>query len=198
MNSNTQRKIHYIDPAVQNRLLIAFVLLEVLLISAGMIMLYLDLKTVAEENLYRIHFAAREPLSVLLFREAMRTLAVLVILNMAVFGLAEWLWSRYLDSITHPFSDLLIRTGNLDFAPDESPGRQHAVLGLVSAWRENERERCKGIRAVLSGLDENDGHASVSEHKQTRAALESLKALLPAHKSGSKISQLSPLPQVKK
>lgn len=186
MNANTKRKIHYIDPAVQNRLLIAFVLLEVLLIGAGMIMLYLDLKAVAEENLYRIHFAARESLSVLLFREAMQTLAVLVALNVAALGLAEWLWSRYLDSIMRPFSDLITRTGELDFTRDDAPGQQHAVLALVTAWRDNERERCKGIRSQVSGLDENAGHASASEREQIRAALENLKALLPARKSGAK------------
>ena len=185
MNANTKRKIHYIDPAVQNRLLIAFVLLEVLLIGAGMIVLYLDLKEVAEENLYRIHFAAREPLSTLLLREAMQILAVLVALNVAALGLAEWLWSRYLDSIMRPFSDLLARTGELDLARDGSPGQKHAILALVMAWRENERERCKGIRTEVSGLDENACHASPSKLKQTRAVLENLKALLPAGKSGS-------------
>lgn len=185
MNANTKRKIHYVDPAVQNRLLIVFVLLEVLLIGAGMIMLYLDLKAVAEENLYRIHFAARESLSVLLFREAMQTLVVLVVLNVAALGVAEWLWSRYLNSITLPFSDLLARTGNLDFTPDAHLEQSHAVLGLVTAWRENERERCKEIRSQVSGLDKNADHASASELKQIRAVLENLRARLPAHKNGA-------------
>ncbi|MDP2785209.1 MAG: hypothetical protein Q8O38_11545 [Sulfurimicrobium sp.] len=181
-----KRKIHYIDAAVQNRLLIALVLLEVLLISAGMIVLYLDMKEVVDENLFRIHFAATESLSALLFREAMQALAVLVIVNVAALGLAEWLWSRYLDSILRPLSGLLARTGDLDFSLDETFGQRHAVLELAVAWREAERERCKGVHAEISRLDENADYSSTNTLEQARAALENLMALLPVHNSGSR------------
>lgn len=185
--AEVRRKIHYIDAAVQNRLLVAFVLLEVLLIGVGMIVLYLDLKEVAEENLFRIHFAATESLSALLLREAMQTLAVLVTMNVAALGLAEWLWSRHLDSILRPLSGLLARTGDLDLARDETFEQRHAVLALAAAWRETERERCKGIRAEISRLDENADYSSPGALEQTRATLENLKAFLPFHKSDSRI-----------
>lgn len=178
-----KRKIHYIDAAVQNRLLIALVLLEVLLISAGMIVLYLDMKEVVDENLFRIHFSATESLSALLFREAMQALAVLVIVNVAALGLAEWLWSRYLDSILCPLSSLLIRSGDLDFTRDETVEQRHAVLNFAVAWRETERERCKGMRAEISRLDENADYSSTNTLERTRAALENLKAFLPVHKA---------------
>lgn len=177
-----KRKIYYIGTEVQNRLLIAFVLLEALLICAGMIVLYLELKEVADENLFRIHFAARESLSTLLLREAMQTLAILVIANVAALGVAEWLWSRHLDSILHPLSGLLTRTGDLDFTQDETTEVRHAVLAHAMAWREIERARCKGIRAEISRLDENADYSSASALAQARAALENLKAFLPVQK----------------
>ncbi len=178
----TKRKIHHIDPALQNRLLIVFVLLEVLLIGAGMIVLYLELKEIAEENLFRIHFAESEPLSTLLLREVMQTMAVLVILNLAALGLAEWWWSRYLASIMRPLSALLARTAALDFTGDEAPGQRHTALSLAVAWRENERAHCKAIRTRISGLEEQAGHATASP-EQTRTTLENLKTLLQARKT---------------
>lgn len=179
-----KRKIHYIDAAVQNRLLFSFVLLEVLLIAAGMIVLYLDLKEVADENLFRIHLAANEPLSAVLFREAIQALAVLVTLNVAALGLAQCLWSRYLDSILYPFSGLLSRTGDLDFTRDEICEQRHTVLAHAVAWREIERARCQGIRAELSKLDENADYSSTSTLEHTREILKNLKVFLPLYISG--------------
>ena len=128
MTTHAKRKILYIDSALQNRLLLAFLLLEILLIGGGMIVMYLELKEIVEENLFRIHFAAAEPLSSLLFWKAMRILAALVILNVAALGLAEWLWVRHLESILNPLSELLTRTARLDFTADVIPKQQHAVL----------------------------------------------------------------------
>ena len=174
-----KRKIRYIDAAVQNRLLVSFILLEVLLISVGMVVLYLDLKAVADENLFRIHFAASESLSALLLREAMQTLGVLVTVNVAALVLAEWLWSRYLSSILHPFCNLLGRTGGLDFTHDETSGQQHSVLEYTIAWREIERARLNGIRTELAKLNEHADYSSASTLAKTRETLKNLKVFLP-------------------
>jgi len=183
-NTRHKRKIHFIDPAVQNRLLISFVLLEVILTVAGMLVLYLHLKEIADENLFRIHFASREPLSELL-RQGMRILGGLVVLNVAALGLAEWLWFRHLNSILLPLSGFLDRTGKLDFSHDEKPRSWHNVLARAEAWREAERKRCKSIRAEISALDEHADYSSAGILKQTRTTLENLKALLPVHHSAS-------------
>lgn len=185
MNAQTQyrhtRKKRYIDPAIQNRLLISFILLEALLIGIGMIVLYLDMKEVADENLYRIHFSDGESLSALLLREAIQALGVLVTVNMAALGLAQWWWSRYLDSILQPFSDLLSRTSELDFTYDDTYGQQHTALEYMLAWREIERARCNGIRTELSKLDTNADYSSASALENTREALKNLKAFLPIY-----------------
>lgn len=185
MNTQTsrrhKRKKHYIDASVQNRLLISFVLLEVLLISVGMVVLYLHLKKIADENLFRIHFAANESLSALLFHEAMQAMAVLVVVNVAALGLAEWLWSRYLDSILQPFSNLLVKTGDLDFTQDEKCGQRHTVLEHAIAWREIEQARCNGIRTELSRLDENADYSSASTLEHARETLKTLKTFLPLY-----------------
>lgn len=185
MNIQTQyrhkRKKRYIDPAIQNRLLISFILLEALLIGIGMIVLYLDMKEVADENLYRIHFSDGESLSALLLREAIQALVVLVTVNMAALGLAQWWWSRYLNSILQPFSDLLSRTRELDFTHDPAYGQQHTVLEYVLAWREIERARCNGIHAEISRLSTDADYASESALENTREALKNLKACLPVY-----------------
>lgn len=187
MSEQVKRKIHYIDADIQNRLLVSFVLLEVLLVGAGMAVLYLNLKEVIDESLFSAHLAARESLFMLLLREAMQTLAVLFLANLSALGLTKWLWLRYLDaSILRPLSGLVARTGRLDFAPDETLEQRHSVLDLALAWRKTERARSNGIHAEISRLDENAGYSSAGELEKTRATLENLKALLPVHTSESR------------
>jgi hypothetical protein len=103
-------------------------------------------------------------------------------MNVMILGLAEWLWSRHIDSILRPLSGLLARTGNLDFTQDEIFEQRHGVLAHAVAWREIERARCKGIRAEISRLDENADYSSASTLEQVRATLENLKAFRPVHK----------------
>lgn len=181
MNTQVKRKIRYIDATVQNRMLVAFILLEVLLIGIGMIVLYLDLKEVVDENVFRIHFSTEQSLSSLLLREAMQTLAVLVVVNVAALIVADWLWLRYLDSILRPLSGLLTRSGKLDFTPDELFVQKHSIIELALAWREVERMRCKNIRAEISRLNEQGDDASPNALEKTRATLESLKSHIPVN-----------------
>lgn len=183
MNTPAKRKNHYIDAALQNRLLIAFILLEVLIIGGGMLVMYRELNDVVEENLFRIHFSALQPLSTLLFWKGMRILAALVILNVAALGLAEWWWERHLESILQPLSGLLTRTAQLDFTADEMNGELHAVLVNTMAWRECERQRCMAMRAALSVLDENADYSTKAELEKARSALETLKALQPQNRA---------------
>lgn len=179
MRNPVKRKILYIDAALQNRLLLAFLLLEILLIGGGMIVMYLELKSVVEDNLFRIHFAASEPLSSLLIWKAMRILAALVILNVAALGLAEWLWSRQLNSILRPLSKLLDRTAKLDLTSDDAVKQHHAVLAHTKAWRDSERQRCKQLHTIITSLDDNADYSSATTLDQTRTKLETLKTLLP-------------------
>lgn len=174
-----RRKIHYIDHAVQNRLLIAFILLEALFVAIGLLYLHADLSAIVEENLYRIHFDNAESLFALLFRKSMLILAGLIAVNVVVLAVADQLWRRYVDSIVAPFSGLMTRTGELDLADDAGIEPGHEVLKLALAWRETERARCRRLRSELALLSANGDYGSPGARQQARAILERVKAALP-------------------
>ena len=174
-----RRKIHYVDRAIQSRLLVALILLEVLLVGAGLVLLYVDLKAVVEDNMFRIHLADAEPIFTLLFRETMRLLAILVVVNLVMLAVVERLWGRYVNSILRPFSGLVARTGELDLSGDAGVEQRHEAVGLALAWREAERTRCKSIRAEIADLRPEADFSSPDVREQARASLERLKALLP-------------------
>lgn len=167
-----RRRIRYIDRALQKRLLTGFILLEVLLVVAGLVYLHGSLEAVLEENLYRIHLADAEPIFSLLLRETALVLGGMLLANLAVLGGANWLWARYVDSILQPFAGLLERTAGLDLAEDVGIAPRHRVLVLALAWRAAERTRCLRIRAAVSSLSDDTA-------PQTRTALERIKAELP-------------------
>lgn len=171
-DAKVRRRIRYIDRTLQRRLLAAFILLEVLLVVAGLLYLHSSLEAVLEESLYRIHLADAEPIFSLLLRETALVLGGLLLVNLAVLGFANWLWTRYVDSILRPFSGLLARTAGLDLSEDAGIPPRHQVLVLALAWRAAERARCRRIRAAIGSL-------SGDTAPQTRAALERIKAELP-------------------
>lgn len=64
------RRIRHIDQTLQRRLLIALVLMEVVILSVAMALLYAALNRVVEDGLYRVHASPAQPLFSLLWREA--------------------------------------------------------------------------------------------------------------------------------
>lgn len=170
--AKARRRIRYIDRALQKRLLTAFILLEVLLVVAGLLYLHASLEAVLEESLYRIHLADAEPIFSLLLRETALVLGGLLLANLALLAAGNWLWTRYVDSILSPFAGLLERTARLDLSEDAGIAPRHPVLVLALAWREAERARCRRIRETVRSLSD-------AAAPQARAALEKIKAELP-------------------
>lgn len=177
--ANRRRKICQAEGVVQQRLLVAFVLLEVTLMVAGLACLHAALDAVVEENLYRVHFAGSEPLFALLLRETAFVLSGLLLLNVMALAAAEWVWTRHMNAIVRPLHGLLARTGRLDLSGDAGIDLCHPALALALAWRETERMCCLDIRAELACLDPDADYASPAVRREARAVLERLKASLP-------------------
>jgi hypothetical protein len=174
-----RRKIHYIDRAIQNRLLFAFIVLEALLVVIGLAYLHADLSALVEENLYRIHFDNAESLFAVLFRKTMLILVALILVNVIVLAIAERFWRRYVESIVSPFSRLVARTGELDLADDVGIESRHEAVDLTLEWRETERARCRRLRQELQHLKADADYGSPAARQEARAALERVKASLP-------------------
>jgi len=174
-----RRKIRYVDQALQRRLLFVLVASEVLLVSVGLWVLYGHLSEVVNQNLYRVHQSGSQPMFTLLLRETLVMLAGLVAANLVLLVIADRLWAGYVNSILRPFSELIARTGVLDFKEDAPPARQHPVLDLARDWRVRERVRYQAVRNEIMSIDVGADFSSPEERERSLAALQRLRQLLP-------------------
>lgn len=183
-NLNTQpaairRRTIYVDRAIQKWLLIALVTFEIVLVSAALWLLYLQLNAMVEDNLYRIHFSGEANIDPALLRNMLLGLGGLVAINIAVLLMVDWFWTRHINSILQPLIKLLNKVEVLNFSEDEPVEKSHKVVEFAHVWRNNERQRLFKLRTEIAKLDVS-GDASAAQAKERKqAALENILKLLP-------------------
>lgn len=173
-----KRRIVYVDHSVQRWLLIALVTLEIVLVSGALWLLYLQLVSTVEANLYRAHAASR-PNIYPLIKVALVGLGGLLAINLLVLWIMDRLWARHLAAILRPFTGLLTRVEALDFSPDAISSNPHKVVELAHAWREAERQRLRDLRAAINQLDAIGQTDSPADRERRRVLLETIRDLLP-------------------
>lgn len=173
-----KRRIVYVDHSVQKWLLIALVMLEIILIAGALWLLYLQLISAVEANLYRAHATVRPDIYPLI-KVAIIGLSGLLAINLIVLWLVDCLWARHLATILRPFTELVRRVEALDFSPDEISAKPHKVVELAHAWRETERQRLRDLRAAINQLDTAGQTGLLADKERTRILLETIHDLLP-------------------
>ena len=173
-----KRRIIYIDHTVQKWLLVALVALEILLVTGALWLLYLQLISTVEANLYRAHAVAKPDIYPLL-RAVLIGLGGLLIINIAALWAVDRLWARRLESILQPFTELMRKTEALDFSADAPEINPHKVLELAQAWRATERQRLLNLRAAIKQLNASGEPSSAAEVEHVRTTLETIRKLLP-------------------
>jgi len=159
-----QRKIYYVDEALQKFLLIGLVVLEAGLAAVLAWMMFRHLNQVVEDNLYRVHLADNVPILTQLMHEALILLGIFGAANLIALVLVDFIWRRYVYSILRLFRQVMGKTYQLDFTTDPEIGDRHQMLDLVEAQRDQDRDRLTAIRFQLSRLEPailatNDVHA---------------------------------------
>lgn len=184
MNSKSQqkfiqRRLIYIDGAVQKWLLIALVAFEIILVSVALWLLYLQLQSMVEANLYRIHFSDKPHVDPLLVKNMLFGLGGLIGINIAVLLVVDWFWSRQVNLILRPFTQLLSKVEALDFSEDMAIAEPHKVVELAHVWRNSERQRLFKLRAEIARLEVSGDFSTPQVQQRTRTTLESILKLLP-------------------
>lgn len=147
-----QRKLRYVDAAMQRPLLVAMITLEVALAVALTWLAYRHLNGLIEENLYRVHLAPTGPNLARLAEEGLVMLAWFAGINVFALMLAEGVWSRRENLLLQDFFSLIEKTRTLDFSADLPANQSHEVLRLAFAWRVRERARFAAIRDQVTML----------------------------------------------
>ena len=184
MNTKSQpisirRRIIYVDGAVQKWLLIALVAFEVILVSVALWLLYLQLQSMVEANLYRIHFSDKPNVDPVLVKNMLFGLGGLIGINIAVLLVVDWFWSRHVNMILQPFTQLLSKVEVLDFSEDIAVAEQHKVVEIAHVWRNNERLRLFKLRSEIAKLEVSGDFSTPQGQQRTRTTLESILKLLP-------------------
>lgn len=148
------RKVKYIDHAIQKWLLIALVVLELTVLSVAGAVLYFRLNAIVEENLYRIHFDNQHSMLSVLLVESLWIIGGMIVVNLLALFAADRIWVRYVNSILADLRRLLSSTRELDFrnASSTDVHQRHEVLALSVAWRKAERARHVALRKSIDLL----------------------------------------------
>lgn len=173
-----KRRIIYVDDKIQKRLLIALLTIEILLVVVTLGVLYWQMNSVTEANLYQVHFPGKPNLYALLLKTALAGLTGLVVINVLMLWIAGWVWACHVDSIVKPFSELIGKVEALDFSEDAVMHVPHKVVGLVLAWRHTRRQHLLKLRAEITKLDELGELSSAETQRRARASLEAIRELL--------------------
>lgn len=173
-----KRRTIYVDDSVQKWLLVALVTLEIMLITSALWLLYLQLISTVEANLYRAHAVGKPDIYPLL-KAALIGLGGLLAINIIVLWIADRLWARHLASILQPFMALVNKVETLDFSAGSLPAKPHEVVNLARSWRDTERQRLLNLRAAINQLEAPGETSSDEQKERLRAALETIRQFLP-------------------
>ncbi|NOZ36935.1 MAG: hypothetical protein GXP11_02495 [Gammaproteobacteria bacterium] len=177
-NSGHRRHRHFIDATIQGRLLAALIVLELILFSGAMIWLYLDLSTIIEGNLYRVHYADTEGLSPFL-STLFTVIPVILLVNLAALWLADVIWRAYVRRIVNQLRRILARISTLDLREEPEDRRvHHDVIDKARSWLENERQAFQKIKKAVNALPETIDFTDEKELIRSRSALRELKTFL--------------------
>lgn len=177
-SSFVKRRIVYVDDKIQKRLLIALLTIEVLLVVVTLGVLYWQMDSVMEANLYRVHFPGKHSLYPLLLETALAGLTGLVVINVLMLWVTGWVWARHVNSIVKPFRELIEKVEAMDFSEDAVMHVPHKVVSLAHAWRHTKRQRLLKLRAEIARLDELGELSSAEAQRRARASLGAIRELL--------------------
>lgn len=171
--TQNKRHIHYINPSIQNRLIISFITFEVILVAIALFVFYLDINGIVEDNLYRIHVSTTSNVELFLI-SLLKVICVLLIVNLIVASIIVWLWRRYINSIVEPLEMLVETIDQLDFSQQIEVSQKHDVLINMNHWYAQEKENHEKIRKLLAKIKDTPDPTSDEQNIEYLREIDSL------------------------
>ncbi|MDH5516874.1 MAG: hypothetical protein OEY36_03515 [Gammaproteobacteria bacterium] len=162
--NNSQRKHHFINGALQNRLIFSLVIFELLLISCAVYFVYQDMTQVIEDNMFRSHI--QNSLSLEYFAgRVLQAMMVLLIVNLVVASAIVWRWRHYVNGIVEPLQKMIASIHQLDFRNKIEQPALHEAVVITQQWQLREKQRFYAIRQHLAELSVDEA-ADLTEKLQ--------------------------------
>ncbi|MDH5444209.1 MAG: hypothetical protein OEY52_01560 [Gammaproteobacteria bacterium] len=173
-----RRRRRFVDKMIQGNLLWGLIMIESILFTIGMLVIYIDLQSVLSESMYRIHQEANSGRPVLL-KELLMIFPWIITANLLLLLVVDRRWKKVVRGIVLQLQDILYRVKRLDLRIYSIQQNDHDVLQQAKIWLDKERDRHASLHTRLREIPEHiDLNDSEKLHK-TRECLKSMSRLLP-------------------
>jgi len=147
-----KRHNHYINPAIQKRLMISLVIAELVLITLALLWLYIDLDQLIENNMFKIHILNTLSAEFVITRLT-KAAVVLLAVNILIASAIVRYWKNYITQIVAPLVEVSNAIQQLDFTVTPQIGVPHEAADIAIQWLRREKKHLLQIRQCIETLD---------------------------------------------
>jgi len=181
MNKQThqyRRRRRFVDKMIQGQLLWGLIVIESLLFTAGMFVIYNDLQLVLQDSMYRVHQEVKGGRPLLL-KELLLITPWIITANLLLMVVVDRRWKRVVRNIVLQLQDILYRVKRLDLRIYPVQQTDHEVLQQAKKWLDKERDRNAGLQSMINDLSAQVSISNNTDLYQIRESLKIIGRLLP-------------------
>lgn len=173
-----RRRRRFVDKMIQGQLLWGLIIIESLLFTVGMLVIYADLQQTLQNTMYRVHQELNGGRPILL-KVLLLILPWIITANLLLMVAVDRRWKRVVRSIVFQLQDILYRVKRLDLRVYPIQQSDHEVLQHAKHWLHMERERNARLQARINEISDQLNITDVAELNRARECLKSMSRLLP-------------------
>lgn len=177
-NNLYRRRRRFVDKMIQGQLLWGLIIIESLLFTAGMLVIYTDLQQVLQNTMYRVHQELNGGRPILM-KELLLIFPWIITANLLLMVIVDRRWKRGVRHIIYQLQDILYRVKRLDLRIYTIQQTDHEVLQRAKQWLNKERDRNSSLQKRINDISEQMNINDTAELHRMRESLKSMSKLLP-------------------
>lgn len=175
---HSRRRRKFIDKMIQGKLLTGLILIESLLFTIGMLVIYADLQSVLNDNMFRVHQEVNSGRPVLM-KELLMIFPWIISVNLLLLIFVDRYWKQIVRHIVQQLQDILHRVKRLDLRVYLIQQSDHEVLQKAKQWLDKERDRYTSLRSRFNDIPEKIDTNNPDVIHHVREQLKSMAKVLP-------------------
>ena len=175
-----RRRRRFVDKVIQGQLLWGLIVIESLLFTAGMFIIYTDLQSVLQDSMYRVHQEVKGGRPLLL-KELLLIFPWVITANLLLVVIVDKRWKSVVRNIVQQLQDVLYRVKRLDLRLYPVQQADHEVLQQAKKWLDKERDRNAMLQTKVKELSAQTNTINEADLHRIREGLKSMSRLLPCN-----------------
>lgn len=173
-----RRRRRFVDKVIQGQLLWGLIIIESLLFTAGMLVIYTDLQHALQTSMYRVHQEINGERPILL-KELLIIFPWIITANLLLMVVVDRRWKRVVRNIIFQLQDILYRVKRLDLRVYPIQQTDHEVLQRAKQWLNKERDRNSSLQMRVNDIPDQLNINNTAELHRVRESLKTMSRLLP-------------------